>query len=100
MGIVVMFGWLLLALVGLAAFLSLALRGGVAGAVRGLPAVVGALLSYGFVSAAMGVMEGVWTPEWGGFWVALAVGACGLAGIAYSLRCAVELYRTPNREGN
>ena len=93
MGIPIVLTWFAVALLGLASFARLIWKQGLPGAALGLPGLIGVVASFGFVSAAIGVMEQVWTFAWGGFWVAAAIGLLGVSGVFFS---AYRAWLLPN----
>ena len=61
--------------------------------------MLGTLLYYGFISAALGVSEGVWTATSPGLLVALAIGSAGMALTVTGIRGLVRPKTTVGQDG-
>jgi hypothetical protein len=79
MALGVLIGWQVLILVSVVVAALVLWRRGSAGIAASVAAIGGAALSYGFVSAAIGLAEDEWTATSTGFLIAMGIGVLGLA---------------------
>ena len=85
MALAVLIAWQLLIALTVVFAVVVLMRRGKAGVRFAATVIPGAVLCYGFVSAAAGLGEGVWSASSMGFLVALAIGAAGLGLVAFGI---------------
>lgn len=78
MALVVLIGWQALVLASIVLTSVVIWRRRAAGIPWGVALVAGAILSFGFVSAAAGLGEGTWSVSSAGFLMAVGIGGLGL----------------------
>ena len=85
MALGVLIGWQVLMLGSVVVAVLVAWQRRMAGIGRGVAAVVGGVLCYGFVSATVGLAEGTWSASSVGFIVSMGIGVLGLASFGFGL---------------
>ena len=91
--------WFLLVIASIITGIVMAVARGAASLKWSVQIVLGALLYYGFISAALGVSEGVWTVTSPGLLVALAIGIAGMALTVTGIRGLVRTKRADGQDG-
>lgn len=83
--IIVLTWWLIIALTLISAFVA-AIRRGPSSLKHTMPMIVGALMLYGFISAGIGISEGVWAITSVGFIITCTIGVLGLLLVVFGFR--------------
>jgi len=92
-GVIFLLLWFLLVALALVAAVAAALLRGVGTLKWSVLLIIGAILLYGFVSAGIGMAEGVWTFTTPGFLVAAGVGTTGMVSMIVAVAGLVRCNR-------
>ena len=98
-GPIILLVWFLLVISSVITAITMAVVRGAASLKWSVQIVLGALLYYGFISAALGASEGVWTASSPGLWVALAICIAGVALTVTGIRGLVRTKRADGQDG-
>ncbi|MBT5608708.1 MAG: hypothetical protein HN742_24410 [Lentisphaerae bacterium] len=98
-GPIILLVWFLLMISSIATGIVMAVVRGVGSLKWSAQTVLGTLLYYGFISAGLGVSEGVWTATSPGLLIALAVGGAGVALTIVGIRGLVRTRTADGQDG-
>lgn len=98
-GPIILVVWFLLVIASIITAIVMAVARGATSLKWSVQVMLGTLLYYGFISAALGVSEGVWTATSPGLLVALAIGSAGMALTVTGIRGLVRPKTTVGQDG-